>query len=87
MPFNAFLDFIGLPEIGELEQRFAVPTTTTTEEADMSEVFEKKSISSDLAHRVIAAAEAKATEMGVPMRIAICVEAACWSVSAGWTVP
>ncbi len=41
----------------------------------MSEVFEKKSISSDLAHRVIAAAEAKATEMGVPMGIAICDEA------------
>jgi uncharacterized protein GlcG (DUF336 family) len=41
----------------------------------MSEVYEKKSISSDLAHRVIAAAEAKATEMGVPMGIAICDEA------------
>ena len=41
----------------------------------MSEVFEKQSISSELAHRVIAAAEAKATEMGVPMGIAICDEA------------
>ncbi len=41
----------------------------------MSEVYEKKSISSELAHRVIAAAEAKATEMGVPMGIAICDEA------------
>ncbi|MGZ6617474.1 MAG: GlcG/HbpS family heme-binding protein [Solirubrobacteraceae bacterium] len=41
----------------------------------MSEVFEKKSISSELAHRVIAAAEAKASEMGVPMGIAICDEA------------
>jgi 2-methylisocitrate lyase-like PEP mutase family enzyme len=26
MPFNAFLDFIGTPEIGELEQRFASPS-------------------------------------------------------------
>ena len=26
MPFGEFLDFIGLPEVGELEQRFAVPT-------------------------------------------------------------
>jgi uncharacterized protein GlcG (DUF336 family) len=41
----------------------------------MSEVFEKQSIGSELAHRVIAAAEAKATEMGVPMGIAICDEA------------
>ena len=41
----------------------------------MSEVFEKKSVSSELAHRVIAAAEAKASEMGVPMGIAICDEA------------
>jgi uncharacterized protein GlcG (DUF336 family) len=41
----------------------------------MSEVFEKQSISSELAHRVVAAAEAKATEMGVPMGIAVCDEA------------
>jgi uncharacterized protein GlcG (DUF336 family) len=41
----------------------------------MSEVFEKKSVSSELAHRVIAAAEAKASEMGVPMGIAVCDEA------------
>ena len=40
----------------------------------MSDVFEKESIASDLAHRVIAAAEAKATEMGVPMVIAVCDE-------------
>ncbi len=31
MPFGEFLDFIGLPEVGELEQRFAVPTTTAEE--------------------------------------------------------
>ena len=40
----------------------------------MSEVFEKRSINSELAHRVIAAAEAKAAEIGVPMGIAICDE-------------
>jgi 2,3-dimethylmalate lyase len=33
MPFREFLEFIGLPEIGELEQRYAVPTTTSAEEA------------------------------------------------------
>jgi 2,3-dimethylmalate lyase len=31
MPFGEFLNFIGLPEVGELEQRFAVPTTTAEE--------------------------------------------------------
>ena len=40
----------------------------------MTDVFEKASISTDLAHRVIAAAEAKATEIGVPMNIAVCDE-------------
>lgn len=40
----------------------------------MSDVFEKASVTSDLAHRVIAAAEAKATEIGVPMVIAVCDE-------------
>ena len=40
----------------------------------MSDVFEKASVSSDLAHRIIAAAEAKATEIGVPMDIAVCDE-------------
>ena len=28
LPFNAFLDFIGLPEIRELEKRFATDPTT-----------------------------------------------------------
>src|SRR4051812_15429606 len=37
----------------------------------MSETFDKPSISSDLAHRMVAAAEAKATEMGTPFVIAI----------------
>ena len=41
----------------------------------MSGVFEKKSVSTELAHRIVAAAEAKATEMGIPMGIAICDEA------------
>jgi uncharacterized protein GlcG (DUF336 family) len=40
----------------------------------MSDVFEKESVSSDLAHRMIAAAEAKAQEIGVPMVIAVCDE-------------
>ena len=40
----------------------------------MSDVFEKASVSTELAHRVVAAAEAKATEIGVPMVIAVCDE-------------
>jgi len=40
----------------------------------MSQVFEKASISTELAHKVIAAAEAKAREMGTPMVIAVCDE-------------
>ncbi len=40
----------------------------------MGDVFDKASVSSELAHRIIAAAEAKATEMGVPMVIAVCDE-------------
>src|SRR6478672_4593044 len=37
----------------------------------MSETFEKASISSELAHRMIAAAEAKAQAMGTPFVIAV----------------
>ena len=40
----------------------------------MSQTFEKASISTELAHKVIGAAEAKAKEMGVPMVIAVCDE-------------
>ncbi len=40
----------------------------------MTDTFEKASISSDLAHRIVAAAEAKAADMGVPMNIAVCDE-------------
>lgn len=40
----------------------------------MDDTFEKTSITSDLAHRIIAAAEAKAHEMGTPMVIAVCDE-------------
>ncbi len=40
----------------------------------MSEVFEKASVSTESAHRMIAAAEAKAREIGVPMVIAVCDE-------------
>ena len=37
----------------------------------MSETFAKQSVSSDLARRMIGAAEAKAAEIGVPMNIAV----------------
>jgi uncharacterized protein GlcG (DUF336 family) len=37
----------------------------------VDDTFEKSSISSDLAHRIIAAAEAKAHELGHPMVIAV----------------
>jgi uncharacterized protein GlcG (DUF336 family) len=40
----------------------------------MSDVFEKTSVSTELARRIIAAAEAKAAEIGPPMVIAICDE-------------
>ncbi len=40
----------------------------------MPDVFEKTSVTSELAQRMIAAAEAKATELGVPMVIAVCDE-------------
>ena len=40
----------------------------------MTDVFEKTSVASELAQRMIAAAEAKAAELGVPMVIAVCDE-------------
>ncbi|HEX4012210.1 MAG TPA: heme-binding protein [Solirubrobacteraceae bacterium] len=40
----------------------------------MTDVIEKASVSTDLARRIIAAAEAKANEIGVPMVIAVCDE-------------
>jgi uncharacterized protein GlcG (DUF336 family) len=40
----------------------------------VSDVFEKASVTSELAQRMIAAAEGKATELGVPMVIAVCDE-------------
>lgn len=40
----------------------------------MSDVFAKASVSTELAHRMIAAAEAKASEIGTPMVIAVCDE-------------
>jgi uncharacterized protein GlcG (DUF336 family) len=40
----------------------------------MGEVFEKQSVTTTLAHRIVAAAEAKASEMGIPMVIAVCDE-------------
>ena len=40
----------------------------------MPNVFEKGSVTSELAQRMIAAAEAKAADLGVPMVIAVCDE-------------
>jgi uncharacterized protein GlcG (DUF336 family) len=40
----------------------------------VADVFEKASITSELAQRMIAAAEVKADELGVPMVIAVCDE-------------
>ena len=40
----------------------------------MGDVFVKASVSTELAHRMIAAAEAKASEIGTPMVIAVCDE-------------
>ena len=40
----------------------------------MSDVIEKTSVSTALAHRIIDAAERKAAEIGVPMVIAVCDE-------------
>jgi uncharacterized protein GlcG (DUF336 family) len=40
----------------------------------VTDVFEKSSLSSELAQRMIAAAEAKANELGTPMVIAVCDE-------------
>jgi uncharacterized protein GlcG (DUF336 family) len=40
----------------------------------MSDVFEKQSVSTALAHRIVSAAEAKASELAVPMVIAVCDE-------------
>jgi uncharacterized protein GlcG (DUF336 family) len=40
----------------------------------MGDVFEKTSVSTELAHQVVAAAEAKAAEIGTPMVIAVCDE-------------
>jgi len=37
----------------------------------MSDAFDKKSVTSALAHRIVAAGEAKAAELGVPMVIAV----------------
>jgi uncharacterized protein GlcG (DUF336 family) len=40
----------------------------------MTDVFVKRSVTTELAHRVLAAAEAKAGELGLPMVIAVCDE-------------
>ncbi len=40
----------------------------------MSDVFEKTSVSTELAHQIIAAAQSKADALGTPMVIAVCDE-------------
>jgi uncharacterized protein GlcG (DUF336 family) len=40
----------------------------------LSSTFEKASVSTELAHQIISAAEAKATDIGTPMVIAVCDE-------------
>jgi uncharacterized protein GlcG (DUF336 family) len=40
----------------------------------VSDVFDKTSVSAELAHRIIIAAEAKAAELNTPMVIAVCDE-------------
>ena len=40
----------------------------------MSSTFEKASVSTELAHQIITAAEVKAAELGTPMVIAVCDE-------------
>ena len=59
-PFGEFLDLIGLPEILELERRFG-DTTQRRRRRNERDVREGISICADLAHRMVAAAEAKAT--------------------------
>jgi hypothetical protein len=43
----------------------------------MSDVFDKQSVSTALAHRIVSAADAKASELAVPMVIAVCESPAC----------
>lgn len=40
----------------------------------MATTFDRKSVTTETAHKLIAAAEAKAKEIGVPMAIAVCDE-------------
>jgi uncharacterized protein GlcG (DUF336 family) len=40
----------------------------------VGDVFDKTSVSTELAHRIISAAEAKSAEIGTPMVIAVCDE-------------
>lgn len=65
--FDETCDVVGLGEITEIEQRFPY----WKEGNQVAATFEKASISTEAAHRMISAAEARATEMGVPMVIAV----------------
>ncbi len=76
--FNDCLACVGLPETCQLEQQFGAAKVGTSESyvslirrLIMSQTFEKASITTELAHRMIAAAEQKAPEIGQPFVIAI----------------
>ena len=51
----------------------------------MASVFEKKSVGSSLAHRMIAAAEEKAAAMGHPFAVAIVDESGVLKAPTGGT--
>jgi hypothetical protein len=68
--FSDCLACIGLPETCQLEQQFGTAKVGTSvsyvsliRRLIMSQTFEKASITTELAHRMIAAAEQKAEEL------------------------
>ena len=72
--FEEFLEFIGISEIRELEQRFSTAAVRSTGRSRSDRRVREDSVSSDLAQRMIAGAQAKAEQLGVPMVIAVCDE-------------
>ena len=71
--FAEFVDFIGLPQVREAEQRYAVKAARRGRglEVRMAATFERPSVTAELARAMIEAAEQKAAEMGHPFVIAI----------------
>ena len=71
--FAEFVDFIGLPQVREAEQRYAVQRLRRGRgpEVRMAATFERPSVTAELAKAMIEAAEQKATAMGHPFVIAI----------------